>query len=94
MNIETEVYKNRVIRSVYNKMESERDAALADMTAILENPTMGAQGDLEAVLSYLLHANMQLSQLETLFGAVEADKESCEGEPGEEKKCCDKQLKK
>ena len=74
MNKEVEVYKNRVVQSVYNKMVSRRDEALANMTALLETPSMAAPEHLEGILEDLLTANMNISQLETLFGAS--------GEPG------------
>ena len=76
-----ELYKSRVIQSVYNSKISVRDDALANISVILESPAQTAADKLEVQLGRLLNANMHITQIESVFGAspaTESEEDLCD----------------
>jgi hypothetical protein len=64
-------YKSRVVQSLYNRKLSERDNALAEISVLLETPVQAAAEKLETQMSKLLHCNMHISQIDSMFGPEE-----------------------
>ena len=71
-------YKSKLLQALYHKKISERNASLAEISYILENPTSGALEKLEEQVTTLTQCDLSIGQLELMYGPREETSEESE----------------
>ena len=61
-------YKTKLIQALYHKKVSERNTALAEISAILENPAEDPLEKLEKQIDKLTFCDLSIGQIEMMYG--------------------------
>ena len=88
-NTAREIYKNSLIKGLYNKYTAEKESLMAEMTLLLEgngtNP-VDASDVFKQKINRLAHVEGNLTQMEVMFMGQQKQKECCDEDGSCDKK--------